>query len=124
MTDRWPIGKRAGRWAFAALFILGGIGHFAATDVYLRIMPPDLPSPRFLVLFSGVCEVVLGILLLIPGASRPAAWGLIALLVAVFPANLYTYLHPRLFAIPPGLLLARLPLQGVLIGWAYAYTRG
>ena len=123
MTARWRGWKHAGRWAFAALFIVGGIAHFAATDVYLQIMPPGLPYPRFLVLSSGVCEVTLGILLLIPRASRPAAWGLIALLVAVFPANLHMYRHPGLFAIPPGLLLARLPLQVVLIGWAYAYTR-
>jgi len=123
MADRWSRWKHAGRWAFAALFITGGIGHFVATDFYLRIMPPYLPYPRALVLLSGLCEVALGVLLLIPGTTRLAAWGLIALLVAVFPANLSMYQHPDRFALPPNLLLLRLPLQGLLILWAYAYTR-
>jgi len=123
MADRWSRWKHAGRWAFAALFITGGIGHFVATDFYLRIMPPYLPYPRALVLLSGVCEVALGVLLLIPGTTRLAAWGLIALLVAVFPANLSMYQHPDRFALPANLLLLRLPLQGLLILWAYAYTR-
>jgi uncharacterized membrane protein len=111
-----------GRWAFAALFVAGGVGHFVATDVYIRIMPPYLPYHRALVLLSGVFEVVLGVLLLVPTTSRLAAWGLIALLVAVFPANVFMYQHPERFPLPPTLLLLRLPLQGVLILWAYAYT--
>jgi uncharacterized membrane protein len=112
-----------GRWAFAALFVAGGVGHFVATDVYIRIMPPYLPYRRALVLLSGVFEVVLGVLLLVPTTSRLAAWGLIALLVAVFPANVFMYQHPEKFGLSPTLLLLRLPLQGVLILWAYAYTR-
>ena len=115
--------KLVGRWAFAALFVVGGVGHFVATDVYMRIMPPYLPYHRALVLASGVIEVVLGILLLIPTTSRLAAWGLIALLIAVFPANVFMFQHPEGFALSPTLLLLRLPLQGVLILWAYAYTR-
>ena len=111
-----------GRWALAALFVAGGVGHFVATDVYIRIMPPYLPYHRALVLLSGVVEVVLGVLLLVPTTSRLAAWGLIALLVAVFPANVFMYQHPERFPLPPTLLLLRLPLQGVLILWAYAYT--
>ncbi len=112
-----------GRWAFTALFVLGGVGHFVKTDIYLKIMPPYLPYHRSLVLLSGVIEIALGILLLVPATSRPAAWGLIALLLAVFPANIYMFQHPGRFPIPPTLLLLRLPLQGVLILWAYAYTR-
>ena len=94
-----------------------------ATDVYMKIMPPYLPYHRALVLLSGVFEVALGLLLLVPATSRLAAWGLIALLVAVFPANVFMYQHPEKFALSPTLLLLRLPLQGVLILWAYAYTR-
>ena len=73
--------KAVGKLALAALFILGGIGHFVATDVYLRIMPPYLPYHRALMLLSGVFEVVLGLLLLVPATSRLAAWGLVVLLV-------------------------------------------
>ena len=122
-ADRWTTLALAGRWLFAALFVAGGVGHFVKTDVYMRIMPPYLPYHRALVLVSGVFEVALGLLLLVPTTSRPAAWGLIALLAAVFPANVFMYQHPEGFGLPPTLLLLRLPLQGVLILWAYAYTR-
>jgi len=112
-----------GKWTFAALFIAGGIGHFVAPDVYVRIMPPYLPFHRPLVLFSGTIELILGVLLLIPRYSRLAAWGLIALLVAIFPANIYLYQHQEILRAPPIVHLIRLPLQGVLILWAFAYTR-
>ena len=115
--------KAIGKVVFAALFILGGIGHFVATDFYVKIMPPYLPYHRALVLLSGVSEVSLGLLLLVPATSRVAAWGLIALLIAVFPANVFMYQHPERFGLSPTLLLLRLPVQGLLILWAWAYTR-
>ena len=115
--------KGVGKSIFAALFILGGIGHFLATDLYMKIMPPYLPFHRPLVLLSGLFEVALGLLLLWPATSRLAAWGLIALLVAVFPANVFMFQNPEKFNLSPTLLLLRLPLQGVLILWAFAYTR-
>lgn len=124
MADRRRLGHIIGKWSLAALFVAAGVGHFAAPEVYLKIMPPYLPSPRTLVLLSGGFEVALGALLLVPRASRLAAWGLVALLVAVFPANLYMYQHAERFpALPPLALLARLPLQGLLILWAWSYTR-
>lgn len=122
-ADRWRALALVGRWTFAALFVAGGVGHFVATDVYMRIMPPYLPWHRPLVLMSGALEIALGILLLVPVTARLAAWGLIALLVAVFPANLFMYEHPEKFDLPQTLLLLRLPLQGVLVLWAYTYTR-
>src|SRR4051812_19242540 len=72
------------RVVFALFFIGAGINHFIVTDFYLRMMPTYLPMHRELVQVSGVAEVVLGALLLAPGKSAPAAWGLIALLIAVF----------------------------------------
>ena len=86
-------------------------------------MPPYLTYHRALVLVSGVFEIALGILLLVPRTSHLAAWGLIALLIAVFPANLFMYQHSEQFPYSPTLLLLRLPLQGLLILWAYHYTR-
>ena len=121
--DLRSIGKLLGKWIFAALFIVAGVGHFRSTESFVKIMPPYVPMHREVVLLSGVIEIVLGALLLIPATSSVAAWGLIALLVAVFPANIYMYHHRELFPIAPWVLLLRLPLQVVLIIWAYAYAK-
>jgi uncharacterized membrane protein len=76
------------------------------------------------VYLSGFFEIALGTLLLLPRQQRIAAWGLIALLIAVFPANIHMAVHAELYpAISPAMLWARLPLQGVLMAWAYWYTR-
>ena len=112
-----------GKWTFGVLFVAAGIGHFVAPDVYVRIMPPYLPFHRPLVLLSGAIEIILGVLLLIPWCPRLAAWGLIALLIAIFPANIYLYQHQEILRASPIVHLLRLPMQGVLILWAYAYTR-
>jgi uncharacterized membrane protein len=73
---------------------------------------------------SGVFEIALGAMLLVRKWARLAGWGLIFLLIAVFPANIYVYQHQDLFpGLSPVLHLMRLPLQGVLILWAYWYTR-
>ena len=115
------------RWIFSSLFFISGIGHFARTKWFLRLMPPYLPRPRELVLVSGAAELVLGAMLLVPACSRLAAWGLMALLVAVFPANLHMALKsgssdPVMPGISPFLSWARLPIQGLLIAWAYWYA--
>jgi uncharacterized membrane protein len=70
-----------------------------------------------------VFEIVLGVLLLVPRFSRIAAWGIIALLIAVFPANIYAYQNQEVLPAPPLLHLLRLPLQGLFILWAYWHTR-
>ena len=103
--------------------MLAGFNHFINTAFYLKIMPPYLPWHLLLVYLSGFLEVVLGILLLIPKFTRVAAWGLIALLVAVFPANLHMAVNHELY--PEHSVMAlwlRLPLQIVLMAWAYWYT--
>lgn len=105
-------------------FVAAGLNHFIRPDFYLRMMPPYLPWHAFLVMLSGVCEVVLGVLLLIPRFERVAAWGMMALLVAVLPANVQMATHPELYAeFSPVALWLRLPLQVVLLAWAYWYTR-
>lgn len=109
---------------FGLFFIAGGIGHFVKTEFYLKIMPPYIPYHLILVYLSGICELALGIGLLIPSISKLSAWGLIALLIAVFPANLYMTMNPDLFpATPFWMLVLRLPLQGLMILWAYTYTK-
>ena len=109
---------------FALFFIAGGVNHFAHADFYLPMMPDYLPSHVLLVQLSGVAEVLLGAALLVPRLERLAAWGLVALLVAVFPANVHMALHPDRFAtIAPAMLWLRLPLQLPLLAWAWSYTR-
>lgn len=111
-------------YLLAAFFILTGLYHFINPAYFLKIMPPYLPWHLFLIYLSGFFEIVLGIMVLIPGLRRLAAWGLIALLIAVFPANIHMALNPQLYAeINPVALWIRLPLQAVLVAWAYWYTR-
>ena len=97
--------------------------HFVRPDFYLRIMPPYLPFHLELVYLSGVFEAALGLLLLVPRFSRLAAWGIIALLIAVFPANIYLYQHQELLPASPLVHLLRLPLQAAFIFWAYWHTK-
>ena len=123
IANRRKLWYLVGKRVFAALFVIAGVSHFLATDIFLKIMPPYLPFHLPLVLVSGVIEILLGILLLVPRYSRLAAWGIIALLIAVFPANIHVYTHQELFPFPWFVHLPRLPLQGVLILWAFAYTR-
>ena len=124
MRSQRSFWKLAGKWLFGILFIAAGVNHFRSPDTYVKIMPPYLPFHRPLVLISGVFEIALGALLLVPQVSRLAAWGLIALLVAVFPANIYLYRHQEILpSVPPLVHLLRLPLQGALIWWAWVYTK-
>lgn len=116
--------KTIGRIIFAVFFIAAGINHFINPEFYLKIMPPYLPWHLSLVWISGLAESLLGIGLLIPSFKKWAAWGLIALLIAVFPANVHMAMNPELYPeIPSALLWLRLPLQVVMVLWAYVYTR-
>ena len=111
-------------YLFAAIFIFAGFYHFYNPDIYLRIMPPYLPWPSALHLIAGFFEVVLGVMLLIPRFQRLAAWGLIALLVAVYPANIHMAVNHHLYPEWPMIILwIRLPLQFVLIAWAWWFTK-
>ncbi len=114
------------KFVFALFFIFAGVNHFLDEPFYMKIMPDYIPLElhRPAVIVSGIAEIVLGALLVVPRTQRLAAWGLIALLVAIFPANIYVYQHQDIFPnASPALHLIRLPLQGVMIAWAWWYTR-
>ncbi|MGA9773151.1 MAG: DoxX family membrane protein [Blastocatellia bacterium] len=112
------------KWLLSLFLIAAGVMHFTNTAFYLSIMPPLIPWHPAMVYTSGVFEIVLGLTLLAPKLTRVSAWGIIALLIAVFPANLHMALHPELYPyISPTALWIRLPLQGVFIAWAYWFTR-
>lgn len=110
-------------YTLAAFLAGAGIMHFVATKFFLRIMPPYIPWHKPIVYLSGLAEIGLAILLVIADYSSWAAWGVIALLVAVFPANIYHFTSGGAgMRIPRWALAVRLPLQVVLIGWAWWHT--
>ena len=115
---------RPGRIVMAVLYVGAGVMHFAATRAYMAIMPEYLPAHRELVWVSGMGEIAGGVGVVVPATRRVAAWGIVALLLAVFPANLWMAQHPERFPGVPGWALwARLPLQLPLLWWAWLYTR-
>lgn len=112
------------KYLLCVFFVLAGLNHFISPSFYTRIMPPYLPWHLFLVYLSGFFEIALGVLLLAPSYTRVAAWGLVALLVAVFPANIQMAINPQLYPdVSPAVLWLRLPLQAVFIAWAFWFTR-
>ncbi|WP_145085486.1 DoxX family protein [Anatilimnocola aggregata] len=115
--------KAASKYLLAILMIGVGILHFVQPEFFVKIMPPYLPFHLELVYLSGFFEAAMGLLLLVPRTSGMAAWGIIALLIAVFPANIYLYQHQELLPASPMVHFLRLPLQGVFILWAYWHTR-
>jgi uncharacterized membrane protein len=115
--------KTASKFLLAIFMIGAGTMHFVRPDFYLKIMPPYLPWHLQLVCVSGFFEIALGLLLFVPRFSRLAAWGIIALLIAVFPANIFLYQHQEFVPASPIVHLLRLPLQAVFVLWAYWHTR-
>ena len=111
------------RWVLALFFIVAGVNHFRAPEIYLGMMPPWLPWPVALNVISGVGEFLGGAGLIAPWgwARRWAGWGLIALLVAIFPANLHVAIQGKMpgFNFSPTVLWVRLPFQAVFIAWVW-----
>jgi uncharacterized membrane protein len=110
----------------AVFYIAAGSLHFIKPEPYLRIMPPYIPWHAAVVRASGAFEILGGLGLLVPATRRAAAWGLVVLLIAVFPANLYMAMHPieaGAAGITPVLRWGRLPVQALLISWLLWCTR-
>jgi aldehyde dehydrogenase (NAD+) len=108
----------------SVFFIVAGIAHFINPAFYMAMMPPFIPYPEFMVALSGVIEVALGLLILWPKFRILAAWSMIALLIAVFPANIYMFSHPELFPdVPSWAHSVRLPFQALFIAWVYSFTK-
>jgi len=109
------------RLAASAIFLTSGTLHFLKPAIFTQIVPPQLPAAAALVAISGAAELAGAIGLWLPATRRTAAYGLVALLIAVFPANLYMAAdHARFARVAPAwLLYARLPLQLVLVAWIW-----
>lgn len=117
-------------YVMGPLYVVAGVLHFLLPEWYVQIVPPVLPAPLLLVYLSGIAEIAVGIGVLVPRTRRYAAWALVGLLIAIFPANIYMATHGVVIDGAPGggdpsatVRWARLPLQGVLILWALWYTR-
>lgn len=128
MTDPKPSALYTFAWVVMALAVsFVGVLHFAVPEPFVRIMPSALPAPLFLVYLSGVCELGLSAALVPRATRRYAAWGLCALFVAVFPANInmavnHLVLDPANPS-PSWVAWARLPFQPLLIAWAWWLAR-
>ena len=113
--------------ALAVIFyVVAGALHFIKAEPYLQIMPPYIPWHVAMVRVSGGFEILGGLGLFLPATRRAAAWGLIALLIAVFPANIYMATHPieaGAASIAPVLRWGRLPLQLLLVWWLLWCTK-
>jgi uncharacterized membrane protein len=107
-------------WMTALFFMAAGLNHFLNPAPYLSMMPPYLPYPDALNIISGAAEILGGAGILLPPIRVWAGWGIVLLLVAVFPANLNVALHGwKGYNIAAWLLWARLPFQPLLIALVY-----
>jgi uncharacterized membrane protein len=108
-------------YVIGVLFVLAGVLHFLKPRLYEAIVPPFLPAHREIVQISGIFELLGGAGIMLARTRVAAGWGLIALLLAVFPANIYMAIDPQFQKVAPAwALYARLPLQFLLIWWIYA----
>ena len=111
------------QFVMGLLYVLAGINHFRNPRLYLKIIPPYFSNPKLLNKLSGLAEIILGIGVCIPIISSISAIGIIILLLAVFPANIYMYQNEKArLGLPKWAVLLRLPLQLLLIYWAYIYV--
>ncbi|CAN5714677.1 hypothetical protein BH10BDE1_BH10BDE1_03630 [soil metagenome] len=116
--------KKVSLYTMSLFYFAAGMNHFVNPAFYLPMIPPFLPSPIVLNALSGGAELILAAMLIRPEVRSLGAWGAILLLIAVFPANVYMYSQGgAAFGVPDWALLLRLPLQLVLIGWAYWHTK-
>jgi uncharacterized membrane protein len=116
-------GSSFSRRLLAAFFVFAGGMHFVIPRSYEAIMPPYVPRHREAVIVSGAAEIAGGVAVLPDATRRGARWWLLALLAAVFPANLHMALHPERYKVRPWLLWARLPLQPLCMLWVWRATR-
>jgi uncharacterized membrane protein len=123
--------KRPLLYVMGPLYVVAGVLHFLVPETYAGVIPPAFPEPIALAYLSGLAEIALGLGVLVPRTRRLSAWGLVALLLAIFPANVYMATSDIVVGQVTGstrvlarlAVWARLPLQAVLVLWAWWYTR-
>ena len=111
-------------YLMSLFYISIGIKHFINMDWFMRIMPPYLPYHKELIYLSGTFEILLGIMLVFKRTRFLAGWGLILLLIAVFPANIYlAQTNGAAMNISPTIAWGRLPFQAIFIALAYWHSK-
>lgn len=116
MNAEWSL------YLMSGLYILAGLAHLLFPKIYCRIMPPYIPFPRVAVFWSGIFEILLGAGLLIPGFKAPSLYGILILLVLFLPVHAHMLQNKKAASgLPRWVLILRIPLQGLLIYWAYSY---
>jgi uncharacterized membrane protein len=125
-TKNEKILKKIALYGTGLFFIIAGSRHFLVPEFYMLMMPNYLPVPLTLIYISGAFEILGGIGLMVPKTRAFSAWGLMALLLAVLPANVYMWTHriplPDTYT-PSWLLMLRIPLQFLLIAWVYLFAK-
>lgn len=116
MNDSWHL------YLMASFYIIAGLLHLMRPKIYRRIIPRCLPYPRALVLLSGLAEIILGIAICFPAWRTQAVYGIILMLMLFLPVHFYMLSSPKAGAgIPVWALILRIPLQFILMYWAYLY---
>jgi uncharacterized membrane protein len=111
------------QYLYGTFFLLAGLNHFRKPRMYMKIIPPIFNNKKLWNILAGIAEIVFGIGLMLPITSKYSAWGIVILLIAIFPANVYMYSHDEAsMGLSKTVRLFRLPLQFVLIAWAWIYT--
>lgn len=114
--------KSISMFVMACLYIMAGINHFINPTFYLKITPNWVPKKELTNYFVGLIEMILGVMLFNEHTQSLGAWGIILLLLAVFPANVFHYQKAKAKGKDVVATLIRLPIQALLIVWAYIYT--
>jgi uncharacterized membrane protein len=118
------MGWKVGLYLQIIFYCLAGVNHFWHASNYQQILPPWLPLQYPVVYFTGICEIFFGLLLIPKGTRKAAAWLITLLLIGIFPANIQMMLNSlHQHSSGTWLTVARLPIQGILIWWAYLYTK-
>ena len=115
--------RQSGLLFLILLFLLTGINHFSNPNFYVSIMPPYLPLHAELALIAGFFEILGALGLLFSQTRKMSGYGLLVLLIVIFPANIHMAIHPEYFPEYSALsIYLRLPLQFVFIAWVYWAT--
>lgn len=111
------------QYLMGVLYVIAGMNHFRKPKVYERIIPPYIPGHSTVVMLSGIAEMILGFMVMNKNSQETAGWGILIMLLLFLPIHIYMLQSESAsMKLPKWLLILRLPLQFVLMYWAFLYT--